>query len=123
MIYVIELNGKKYRVDVDDKQVTLLETVQEEFDPQKSLDDQKIDHLQQEDENHLHIKAPMYGVIMKIEKTKGSSVRKGDLLFILEAMKMENEIVAPENGKIKDILVSPGENVQKNAVLLVIEKK
>jgi biotin carboxyl carrier protein len=36
---------------------------------------------------------------------------------------MENEIVAPENGKIKDILVSPGENVQKNAVLMVIEKK
>jgi glutaconyl-CoA/methylmalonyl-CoA decarboxylase subunit gamma len=123
MIYVIELNGKKYRVDVDDKQVTLLETVQEEFDPQQPLADQKIDHLQQEDENHFHIKAPMYGVIMKIEKTKGSSVKKGDLLFILEAMKMENEIVAPENGKIKDILVSPGENVQKNAVLLVIEKR
>jgi biotin carboxyl carrier protein len=123
MIYVIELNGKKYRVDVDDKQVTLLETVQEQFDPQQPLADQKMDQLEKEDENHLHIKAPLYGVIMKIEKTKGAFVKKGDLLFILEAMKMENEIVAPENGKITDILVSPGENVQKNSVLLVMETK
>jgi biotin carboxyl carrier protein len=124
MIYIVELKGKKYRVEVDDSQVTLRGLA--ENDPNTtslSTDLKSQDTLEPESDTCLYVRAPMYGVIMKIEKTKGATVKKGDLLFILEAMKMENEIIAPENGKIKEILVTPGENAQKNAVMAVIETK
>lgn len=124
MIYIVELKGKKYRVEVDDSQVTLLGLAEDDLNTTSlSTDLKSQDTLEPESDTCLYVRAPMYGVIMKIEKTKGATVKKGDLLFILEAMKMENEIIAPENGKIKEILVTPGENAQKNAVMAVIETK
>ena len=116
MIYVIELNGKKYNVDVDDSNVTFLGLAKDDINP-KNLSTEK------ENENCIYIKAPMYGIITSIEKKQGDSVKEGEILFILEAMKMENEILAPNKGKIKEIRVAVGENVQKNSVLVVIEPR
>lgn len=116
MIYVIELNGKKYNVDVNDSNVTFLGLAKDGVDS-KNLIPEK------EDENLIYIKAPMYGLIATVEKKQGDSVKEGEILFILEAMKMENEILSPKRGKIKEIKVSPGENVPKNSLLVVIEPK
>lgn len=66
------------------------------------------------------VKAPMPGIILDIKVSAGSSVKKGDILMILEAMKMENEIAAPVDGVIKQILVSKGATVETNDVMLVI---
>jgi glutaconyl-CoA/methylmalonyl-CoA decarboxylase subunit gamma len=124
MIYVVELKGKKYRVEVDDSKVTLLGLAEDDPNTTSlSTDLKSQDTLEPESDTCLYVRAPMYGVIMRVEKNKGATVKKGDVLFILEAMKMENEIIAPENGTIKNILVSPGENVQKNATMAVIEKR
>ena len=64
--------------------------------------------------------APMPGNILKVNVTSGQSVKAGDVLFILEAMKMENEIVAPSDGVIKQVLVNKGAVVDTDAVLAVI---
>lgn len=67
------------------------------------------------------LKSPMPGMIIKYEKTVGQSVKKGDTLVILEAMKMENSLPAPVSGVIKAVSFAVGDSVPKGAVLAVIE--
>ncbi len=64
--------------------------------------------------------SPMPGTILNVNVTAGQAVKKGDLMFILEAMKMENEIVAPEDGVVKQIIAQKGATVDTDEVLAVI---
>lgn len=64
--------------------------------------------------------APMPGTIVKVVATKGAAVKKGDVLFVLEAMKMENEIMASADGTVVDVVVSQGTAVNTGDVLAVI---
>ena len=66
------------------------------------------------------VKSPMPGNILKINVTLGQQVKEGDTLLILEAMKMENEVVAPKGGKIAQIIVSKGAVVETGEALIVI---
>lgn len=61
------------------------------------------------------------GTVLKLAVKEGSSVHKGDLLMVLEAMKMENQILAPISGTIKNIHISEGEVVPKSKLLLEFE--
>ena len=65
-------------------------------------------------------KAPMAGIVLSVNKNIGDAVTKGDVLVILEAMKMENEILAPADGVVKAIHVSSNESVESNQPLLTI---
>ncbi|MBR3974296.1 MAG: biotin/lipoyl-binding protein [Clostridia bacterium] len=64
--------------------------------------------------------APMPGNILAVNASVGQAVKAGDVLFILEAMKMENEIVAPSAGTVKQVLVSKGATVNTDDVLAVL---
>jgi oxaloacetate decarboxylase alpha subunit/pyruvate carboxylase subunit B len=64
--------------------------------------------------------APMPGMIVKYEKRAGDVVKKGDTLVVLEAMKMENALVAPCDGTVQGIKFASGDSVAKGAVLCVI---
>lgn len=66
------------------------------------------------------VKSPMPGNILKINVTQGQQVSEGEVIMILEAMKMENEIVATRSGTIAQIAVSKGAVVETGAVLAVI---
>ena len=66
------------------------------------------------------VKSPMPANILKINVTVGQKVNEGDTLLVLEAMKMENEIVATRSGTIAQIAVSKGAVVETGAVLAVI---
>ena len=68
----------------------------------------------------VKVTAPMPGNILNVNVTAGQAVKKGDVMFILEAMKMENEIVAPEDGVFKQILAQKGATVDTDEVLAVI---
>ncbi len=65
------------------------------------------------------IKAPMPGLVLKVFVTEGTEVKKGDNLFVLEAMKMENIIKAPTDVTVKTIKIKPGDKVEKNQVLMM----
>jgi len=67
------------------------------------------------------IKSNMQGMVLKVAVSKGHEVKKGDLLLVLEAMKMENPIHSPVDGRITDIFVDAGDVVQSGDVLLVVE--
>ena len=64
--------------------------------------------------------APMPGTILKVNVTAGQAVKEGDLLVVLEAMKMENEIFAPKAGTVAQVLVNKGSSVDTGATLVVI---
>ena len=66
------------------------------------------------------VKAPMPGNILDVRVSAGQSVKAGDILFILEAMKMENEIVAPKDGALTSVCVSRGQVVETGAVLCTL---
>ena len=66
------------------------------------------------------VKSPMPGNILKINVTQGQKVNEGDVLIILEAMKMENEIPAPKDGTITDIHVHKGDTLQEGDPVVTI---
>jgi pyruvate carboxylase subunit B len=66
------------------------------------------------------VTASMQGMVLKIKVKKGDPVKKGDVVMVLEAMKMENNIHAPHGGAVKDILVKEGSTVSAGDVLFVV---
>lgn len=69
----------------------------------------------------IKVAAPMPGLIKLVNVHNGQSVKRGERLFILEAMKMENDIKAPADGVVSGISVEAGAAVEKNHVLCIIE--
>ena len=74
-----------------------------------------------EDGNESHVAAPMPGAVSTIAVKSGQTVKSGDLLLTLEAMKMETALSAPRDGRISEVLVSPGQPVDAKDLLVVME--
>ena len=68
----------------------------------------------------VSVKAPMPGNIMKVNCKAGASVKKGDVLIVLEAMKMENDICAPQDGVVASVEVAQGATVETDALLVTL---
>ena len=66
------------------------------------------------------VAAPMPGKILNIKSSVGASVKKGDVILVLEAMKMENEVVAPEDGTVASINVAAGDSVEAGDTLATL---
>ena len=66
------------------------------------------------------VQSPMPGTILSVNVSEGKAVKKGDVLFILEAMKMENEIMAPCDGTVAQVSVQNGASVESGSLLCVI---
>ena len=66
------------------------------------------------------VAAPMPGKILNVKSSVGASVKKGDVILVLEAMKMENEIVAPQDGTIASVNVSVGSQVEAGDTLVTL---
>ena len=67
------------------------------------------------------VSAPMPGKIVRVASAAGQDVRAGECLVVMEAMKMENEIRSPRDGRIKEVLVKEGQAVESGALLLLVE--
>lgn len=74
--------------------------------------------VKQNTSGNIKVPAPMPGNIWKIKTSVGQKVNKHDVLLILEAMKMENEIVAPEDGTVTAILVKEGDTVEPGKIMV-----
>ncbi|WP_276788327.1 methylmalonyl-CoA decarboxylase subunit gamma [Veillonella magna] len=66
------------------------------------------------------VKCPMPGKILSVAVSAGAAVKKGDLLLVLEAMKMQNEIYAPQDGTVSEVRVAANQTVATGDVLVVL---
>ena len=66
------------------------------------------------------VSAPMPGKVLSVNVKAGDAVKSGDVLLILEAMKMQNEIMAPADGTVSDVRVSAGQTVATGDVMIVL---
>ena len=119
MKYKVTLKGRVYEVEVEAGQAMLLDEYEAVAPaapaapapaaaPAAPVDGQAVE-------------APMPGNILKVNVSVGQSVGQGDVLVVLEAMKMENEIMAPRAGTVAQVLVSKGSTVDTGAVLVVLK--
>lgn len=134
MKYMITLNGKNYEVEVERGQATVLSTTQAAATlqaapapapaaapapvpaPAPAAAPAPAGNLSGE-----VIKAPMPGTILAVKASVGASVKRGETLLILEAMKMENEISAPRDGVVSGISVTKGASVSTGDALVSLK--
>jgi len=119
---------RKFRVMVDGREY--LVEVTEEGEVQSAVREEAVQKREEKTEPEPKpdkktstgsIVAPIAGKILKVLKKEGDAVEEGEVLFILEAMKMENEIYAPKTGGLKKIYVKEGDSVEESQRLCDIE--
>lgn len=125
MKYIVTLNGKNYEVDVTETKEAIVTNVSDAVTAPAvpapaAAPVQPAPAAPVITGNGTQIKAPMPGAILKVNAAQGQKVNEGDVLFILEAMKMENEIVASVSGTVSQVLVTKGQTVDTDAVLALI---
>ena len=132
MIYIVKINDKEYEVEVEKGVASIIKTtavqsippalapVSAAMETQTTQATAKTSHGTAAKPNQETVSAPMPGTIMEIKVNQGVEVKKGDSLVLLEAMKMENEIVAPLDGVIVQICVAKGASVSTGDPLVVI---
>ena len=105
--YTITVNGVAYDVTVEEKNggVVSAPKAVEKSAPAAAK------------EGNVAVSAPMPGKILAVKAKEGDSVKAGDVLLVLEAMKMENDIVAPQDGVVASINVKVGDSVESGAKL------
>lgn len=131
--YKITVNGKLYDVSVEEvgeilggvqSSKTISTFVNTDNANTNNNNEKQISNKSQDsipiDENAISIKAPMPGTILSFNVSVGDTVSEGQVLAILEAMKMENELVSPASGKVKSIHVEKGSSVVENQIILQI---
>ena len=104
--YSIKINANTYEVKISNELDLLIEEMGLSIVSSKVVND---------------IKAPMPGLILDVLVEQGASVKEGDYLVVLEAMKMENTLTAPRDGVVKAISVKNGQTVDKNELLIEME--
>ena len=126
MKYIVTINDKNYEVEVEKGQATVVRTTETVSPAAKHPEAATTVQAPTQPSTQPTaagepLKAPMPGVIMDIKVSKGTAVKRGDVLFILEAMKMENEITAPNDGVVAQIVAAKGASVATGDVLAVIQ--
>ncbi|HQC55114.1 MAG TPA: biotin/lipoyl-binding protein [Clostridia bacterium] len=131
MKYKITLNNRTYEVEVEFGEAMIVDEY-EALAPVKATPTQQaaptaaasaqapIKEASAPQTGEGLVNAPIPGTVLKIDKRVGDSVKAGDTIMIIEAMKMENEIVAPIAGTVTDIYVNKGIIVETGAALFKI---
>ena len=114
---------KKYRVKINNK---VFDVVLEEVEEIKGniKEENKVKKEEKKDniiEGSVDVVAPIQGNVINILVKVGQKVKKGDLLLLIEAMKLENEVNAHMDGEVVEILVSKGQSVSTNELLVRIK--
>ncbi len=123
MKYVVTLNGKNYEVEVTESDAVLLNVT--DAAPVAPVAAPVADPAAPAaaaapSASGTNVPSPMPGTILSVNVAAGQAVKTGEVLLVLEAMKMENDIVAPCDGTVKQVLVSKGSTVNTDDVLVVI---
>ncbi len=125
--YLIKVNGNQYEVEVEEVKseesaqpvkAAAPATAAPKAAPAAAPKAQPAVSSDNAAQGSTVIKAPMPGTILKVNVSAGETVKKGQVLLILEAMKMENELTAPADGKVATVNVAKGSAVNVGDVLV-----
>ena len=116
--YNVTVNGTTYEVIVEE--VSAGATTTPTYTPPKASAPAPAPQKKEETASGNKVCAPMPGTILDIKVKPGQSVKKGDVICVLEAMKMENDIPSPCDGVIGSVLVKKGSTVAANDVIASI---
>ena len=129
MKYKVTLQGKTYEVEVEKGEAMLVDEY-EALSPAPAPAEPKpapaaAEEVKAAPSPALNavgtaVKAPLPGNILSVKVNLGDEVKEGELLLVIEAMKMENDVVAPCDGQVKQIAVSAGKAVNTGDTLIVI---
>ena len=113
-VYKIKVNGKSYKVELEAIDEVQTEVKKEEVKKDAPAPKKEISGDGQK------VLSPIQGTVTNIKVKVGDKVKKGDVLLIIEAMKLENDVPSPFDGVVSDILVNKGQNVAaKDPVIIV----
>lgn len=129
MIYIVNINDKVYEVEVERGKANIVKTTQavaqapavEIVKTQTNNNVASLSNAATDNVKGEAVKSPMPGTILDIKVNVGAKVKKGQLIIVLEAMKMENEIYAPVDGVVNQISVSKGSAVSTNDIMMTIQ--
>ena len=110
-IYKVKVNGKVYEVELEAMDEVKGEIKEEKAPAAPSATPSA---------SGTELKAPMAGTILKVNVNVGDQIKKGDVVCILEAMKLENEIRSGFDGKVVQIIASKGTQVAKGQTLIIL---
>lgn len=127
MRYIVTINDKNYEVEVERGKASIVKTTQAAVVPEQEAvapapaAAPAAPAVQAATVSGDPVKAPMPGIILAVKVQQGTSVKKGDVLIILEAMKMENEVTAPRDGVVSQLNVAQGASVSTGDILLALQ--
>ncbi len=123
--YSVIVNGKSFEANIERTEDGYNLITEGDLFRVKIMDELKLKMLEKRGggaaEGKQVIKSEMPGKIVEVKVKPGDKVKEGDLLLILEAMKMQNEIKAPKEGEVKEVFVKNGDTVEAEAKLVVVE--
>ena len=118
MKYIVTLNGKNYEVEVEETEAVIVGVT--DAAPAVPAAAPSAPAAPASAADGTKVLSPMPGNILAVNVSVGAAVKAGDVLLVLEAMKMENDIVAPCDGTVKQILVQKGSTVATDDLLAVV---
>lgn len=116
--YTITVNGNVYDVTVEEGAAGAVTSAPKAAAPKAAAP--KAAPKAAAGQGSVKVNSPMPGKILSVKASVGQAVKKGEVLMILEAMKMENEVVAPEDGTVASIDVAAGDSVEAGVVLATL---
>jgi biotin carboxyl carrier protein len=116
---LVNVNGTQYEVGVSDLSKMEVPKIVKTAHQQQPAHGQQT-CLVESAGGLITVKAPLPGLIIDIVVSVGADVKPGDVLLIIETMKMENNVVSPKSGRIKEISVQKGDTVNEGVPLVVI---
>ena len=112
-IYKIKVNGKSYKVELE----AMEEVASEKVTVEKKAEAPKAVPTGAGNQ----VVSPIQGTVLNLKVKVGDKIKKGQCVAIVEAMKLENEVVSEFDGKVSEILVSKGQNVTAESALMIVE--
>ena len=125
-VYSLLVNGRSYEAYVHPDDEGLQVLLRGRLYP-VTVEDERTKRLRESSagqpvtKGEIHVKAPMPGLVVATLVEPGRVVEKGDLLIILESMKMQNELKSPRGGTISRVRVKAGDSVEQNQVLMTLD--